>query len=131
MSTYCRHFAADSVIFWLAFGLGNAAFSTALDVDAGLAGGITLREDISGISSSWERSSASTASIVQVENTERNAKTPSKAAQKRNQTSLSSPQGETFFDCLIVMPWLKPKNSLQLPAVSKSGFSLNYFLVPD
>ena len=49
---YFRHFAADSVIFWLAFGLGNAAFSTALDVDAGLAGGIMLRGDTSAISSS-------------------------------------------------------------------------------
>ena len=68
-----------------------------------------------------------TVSIVQVENTEQNAKNPSKATQKRNQTSLSSPQGETFFDCLIVMPSLKPKNSLPLSAVIKIGIFLNLF----
>ena len=79
MSTYSRDFAADSVIFWFAFGLGNAPFSTALDVDAGLAGGITLRGDTSAISSSYERSSELAVSIVQVENTEQNAKNPSKA----------------------------------------------------
>ena len=89
MSTYCRYIAVDSVIFWFAFDLGNAAFSTALDVDVGLAEGITLRGDTSAISSSYERSSALTVSIVQVENTERNAKNPLKAT-KSNVTVKST-----------------------------------------